>query len=34
MEEYLKNKKTLGEDEAVEFLKQILNGFRVAHVIA
>jgi serine/threonine-protein kinase ULK/ATG1 len=29
MEEYLKSKKTLGEDEAVEFLKQILNGFRV-----
>lgn len=29
MEQYLKKKTTLGEDEARQFLKQILNGFRV-----
>lgn len=33
MEEYLKKKGTLGEDEAREFLKQILNGFRVTRLL-
>jgi serine/threonine protein kinase len=29
MEQYIQKKKKLREDEAVEFLKQLLNGFRV-----
>lgn len=33
MEEYIRNKKYLSEDNAVWFLKQILNGFKGLHEI-
>ena len=33
MEEYLKKKKKLPEDEAREFLKQVLNGFLGLHEV-
>ena len=33
MEEYLKKKKRLTEDEAREFLKQIINGFKGLHEV-
>ena len=29
LEKYLENKKSLSEDEATMFIKQILNGFKV-----